>query len=98
MDKNYDMKEFAPLFVDKERANQIYDEIMALDPNNNMITVDLTGIISMTTICAKLIFGRLYKRLGSDTYHNSIHFIGKSDGVDLVIKMGISSALRDDFV
>ena len=98
MDKSYDMKDFAPLFVDKERANLIFNEMMALDPKNNIITVDLTGIISMTTICAKLIFGRLYKILGSDIYHNNVHFIGKSDGVDLVIKMGIASALRDDFV
>ena len=98
MDKNYDMKEFAPLFVDKDKATRIFSEIMALDPKNNMITVDLTGIISMTTICAKLIFGRLYKILGADVYHRNVHFIGKSEGVDLVIKMGIASALLDDFV
>ena len=98
MGNTYDMKEFAPLFVNKEKANQIYDEIMALDPANNVITVDLTGIVSMTTICAKLIFGKLCKTLGSATYHSNILFLGKTDGVDLVIKMGIAIALRDDFV
>ena len=91
------MKEYAPLFVNKERAFKIYEEIMLLDPEHNTITVDLTGIVSMTTICAKIIFGRLCKKLGSKVYHANIHFIGKTDGVDLVIKMGIASALRDDF-
>ena len=98
MEKTYDMKGYAPLFVNKERANQIYDEIMALAPEHNVIIIDLTGIVSMTTICAKLIFGRLCKMLGSAVYHNNIRFIGKTEGVDLVIKMGIASALRDDFV
>ena len=98
MEKYYDMKEYAPLFVNKDKANQIYEEIMAMDPENSVITLDLTGIESMTTICAKLIFGRLCKKLGSEVYHNNIVIIGKSNGVDLVIKMGIASALRDDFV
>ena len=97
MEIKYDMKEYAPLFVNKERAYQIYDELLELDPIVNIITIDVTGIESMTTICAKIIFGRLCKKLGSAVYHNNIQFVGKSDGIDLVIKMGIASALRDDF-
>ena len=91
------MKRYAPLFVSKETAYQIFDEILKLDPINNTIIVDLTGIVSMTTICAKIIFGRLCKRLGSTVFHENISFIGKTEGVDLIIRMGIASALRDDF-
>lgn len=97
MEITYDMTQFAPLFVDKQKAQVVYEEIRGLDPTDNTITVDMTGIISMTTICAKIIFGRLCKYLGPEKYHNSIKFVGKSEGIDLVIRMGIASALQDDF-
>lgn len=97
MEKFYDMKQYAPLFVDRQRAQIVYDEILAMEPDMNVIVVDMTGIVSMTTICAKFIFGRLYKKLGSEVYHKNIRFIGKAEGIDLVIRMGIASALQDDF-
>ena len=75
----------------------IYKDILELDPNNNIVEINLSGIVSMTTICAKLIFGRLCKNLGSHIYHRNIKFVGKSEGIDLVIAMGIASALQDDF-
>ncbi len=91
------MTRFAPLFVDRHKAQEVYDEINTLDPRNNTIIVDVSGIISMTTICAKIIFGRLCKHLGAEIYHNNIKFVGKTEGIDLVIRMGIASALQDDF-
>ena len=97
MEKRYDMTQFAPLFVDKLKAQNVYDEIQGLDPTNNSIIVDMSGIISMTTICAKIIFGRLCKHLGPEKYHSNIKFEGKTEGIDLVIRMGIASALQDDF-
>lgn len=97
MEQFYDMKQYAPLFVDRQRAQNVYEEILALNPGDNKIVVDLSGVVSMTTICAKFIFGRLYKKLGSELYHKNISFIGKSEGIDLVIRMGIASALQDDF-
>ena len=97
MDMNYDMKNYAPLFVDRQRAQSIFDEILGMDPINNCISIDMTGIVSMTTICAKIIFGRLYKKLGPEVYHRNISFVGKSEGIDLVIRMGIASALQEDF-
>lgn len=96
MERTYSMTGLAPLFVDKQKAKESFDEIVNLDPTNNKILVDMTGIVSMTTVCAKIIFGRLYKKLGSELYHSNIQFIGKSEGIDLVIRMGIASALQDD--
>lgn len=97
MEKRYDMTQFAPLFVDKQKAQVVYEEIQGLDPTNNTIIMDMSGIISMTTICAKIIFGRLCKHLGPEKYHSNIKFVGKSEGLDIVIRMGIASALQDDF-
>ena len=91
------MTQFAPLFVDKQKAQVVYNEIQELDPKNNTIIVNMSGLISMTTICAKIIFGRLCKHLGPEIYHRNIKFVGKSEGIDLVIRMGIASALQDDF-
>ena len=94
----YDMRQYAPLFVDKQKAQQVYEEIVKINPCENIVVVNMTGIVSMTTICAKLIFGRLCKHLGSEIYHSNVRFIGKSEGIDLVIRMGVASALQDDFM
>lgn len=43
-----------------------------MNPSNNVVVVDMMGVIAMTTQCANIIFGTLYRELGSDTYFQNI--------------------------
>ena len=94
--KQYDLTSFAPLFVDKEKAQKAYDDIMELDPTNNEIEVDMTGIESMTTLCGKIIFGRIAKEIGLSLFYKMIKFKGLTEEVELIINMGIHSAVEED--
>ena len=93
--KTYSMTSYAPLFVDKEEAQRIHAQILALDPENNEVEIDMTGIESMTTLCAKIIFGALAKSMGLSNFYKKIRFRGLSDEVELVLDMGIESAISD---
>ena len=93
--KTYSMTTYAPLFVDKEVARRIHEQILALDPENNEVEIDMTGIESMTTLCAKIIFGALAKSMGLSKFYKQIKFRGLSDEVELILDMGIESAISD---
>ena len=63
--KSISLQQYSPIISDKEKGNVIYNDIFELDPQNEQVEIDMTGIMSMTTFCAKQIFGQLYKKLGS---------------------------------
>ena len=66
-----------------------------MDPNDNEIEVDMTGIESMTTLCAKIIFGGLAKEMGLSNFYKMIRIKGLSEELELVLDMGIESAIAD---
>lgn len=88
------LKEYAPIICDKNIASTVYNTIKSALPDQNSITIDMGGIISMTTYCAKMIFGSLYIELGSDTFFKNVILKNASDDIQLIIKMGISSAIE----
>lgn len=95
----YSLTEYAPLFVDKEKARTVFEEIMSHDPKNYPIEIDVTGIESMTTVCAKIIFGSIVREIGESTFYSNISFKGLTDELELIINMGIESAVekKDDY-
>ena len=96
MNKEYDMQKYAPIFVDKDKATIVYNEILQLDPSNNDIEINMTGIESVTTLCAKIIFGNLAKSMGLSTFYKRIKFKGLTEEVELVINMGIDNAINSN--
>lgn len=92
--KCFSFKEYAPSLSDKSKANQILTKIEELDPTNNQITIDFSGLIAMTTICARLIFGKLYVQLGSELFSKNILMKNVEEPIKIVIKWGISKELE----
>ncbi len=93
--KNVDLTKYAPLVTDKTIAEQIYNQIMSLDPLNNVVEIDMTGIVSMTTVCAKIMFGNMVKAININVFYKNVIFKGLTDELELVINMGIASAIND---
>lgn len=91
--KSISLQQYSPIISDKEKGNVIYNDIFKLDPQNEQVEIDMTGIMSMTTFCAKQIFGQLYKKLGSCLFEKNIILKNVSSDVLLIIKMGIKNAV-----
>lgn len=91
--KRISLQQYSPIISDKEKGNVIYNDIFELDPQNEQVEIDMTGIMSMTTFCAKQIFGQLYKMLGSCLFEKNIILKNVSSDVLLIIKMGIKNAV-----
>lgn len=87
--KKYIMKPHGPLITNEQVAKDIYQKIVEMNPLTENVTIDMRGIITMTTQCAKAIFGQLYKDLGYSLYYQNITIVNKSDTISKIIKMSI---------
>ena len=88
------LQKYAPAVTQQSKAEEIYRSIMAENPQDNHVTIDLTDIITMTTQCARIIFGELYKVLTSEVYYRNIKLLHKSEELGVIIDMGIRHAMQ----
>lgn len=88
-------QEYAPSLSDKSKAQKIYEKIKELDPSNNEIIVDFNGLMAMTTICARMIFGRLYVELGGETFKKNLLLKNAIEPIRIVMKWGISKEVEN---
>lgn len=91
--RSISLQQYSPIISEKEKGNVIYNDILKLNPQVDQVEIDMTGIMSMTTFCAKQIFGQLYKKLGSCLFEKNIILKNVSSDVLLIIKMGIRNAV-----
>lgn len=89
----FSFNEFRPMLTDKMKGEEIYEQIMRLNPHDEIVEIDLDGIVSMATYCARQIFGRLYVELGADVFSRNIVLKNMSDDVEYIIKWGIQCEL-----
>jgi hypothetical protein len=90
-----DLKEFGPIISDKTSGDEIYALIKNGIQDDRKVEVNLSEIVSMATFCAKQIFGRLYIELGAELFFEQIKLAEANHDVQIIIKMGIQSALED---
>ncbi|UKK62368.1 STAS-like domain-containing protein [Prevotella communis] len=89
------LNKYAPLITRRELGGEIYSLIRRGLDRNDEIEVSMTNIVSMTTFCAKQIFGKLYVELGRDEYLRRIHLVNLSDDVNFIIRIGITNAVKE---
>ena len=59
------------------------------------VDVSMTHIVSMTTFCAKQVFGRLYVELGREEYRRRVRLVNVSEDVNFIIRIGITNAVKE---
>ena len=89
------LNKYAPLITRRELGGEIYSLIRNGLDKSDQVEVSMTHIVSMTTFCAKQIFGRLYVELGREEYRRRIHLVNLSDDVNFIIRIGITNAVKD---
>lgn len=97
MKRTLNLQDYGPILSNKEIGKIIYDRINDLDPKNNEIIIELQGIKSMATFCAKQIFGRLFIELSPEVFHKNIVLKNMSDDVKASISLGIRYAIKDGY-
>lgn len=89
------LDDYKSAITQKEKAEEIYNKIMAGNPFNDKVVIDLGKIVAMTTQCARLIFGELYKKLGADLYYQNIELKNQSEALGVIIDMGVEHAINE---
>ncbi|MER2996459.1 STAS-like domain-containing protein [Pontibacter populi] len=93
--KMVSLLDYSPIISDRLIGDEIYTKIKSTLTTGGPVTVDLDGIKSMATFCAKQIFGRLYLELGSSEFFNQIQLKNATDDVKTIIRIGIQNALEE---
>lgn len=91
--KTMTLRQYGPIISDSAVGDKILNEILNLNPKEEEVEVDMESIVSMTTFCAKQIFGTLYKELGANLFERHVLLKNVSSDVLLIIKMGIRNAV-----
>lgn len=91
----YSFESYAPSLSDKKTALSIYDKLNGLNLRENSVEIDLSKMVAMTTLCARIIFGRLYLDLGSEIFSRNVKIKGASETLSIVINWGIESAIEN---
>jgi hypothetical protein len=81
--------EFGPNITNEIIGEEIYNKIKQ-EFSNEIIEIDFTGILVMTTFCAKQIFGRLLREYGENDFFKKLSFINASDTIKYVLNIGIN--------
>lgn len=85
---------YAPAITQKSKAEEIFENIKRLNPQTEHIVIDMKNIITMTTQCARIVFGMLYLLLTADTYYQNIELRNVSEDLQIIIDMGIDHAIQ----
>lgn len=87
---------FGAVINDTQTGATIYNTIkQALEKPSNQVEVELLGVITMATFCAKQIFGRLYVEMGQSDFFARLIMKNATSDLKFIIRTGIESALED---
>ena len=62
--------------------------------SSDVIEVDFDGVLTMTTNCAKQIFGEMYEKMGAEQFYRRIIMIAANEDIQLSITQGIANRNR----
>ncbi len=90
------IKEYGTIISDEELGNRIFDAINKCIDTDGVVTIDMQGVKTMATFCAKQIFGKLCKKLGQSVFFEKVTIVSASERIKTSIRVGILSALSEE--
>jgi anti-anti-sigma regulatory factor len=94
MSKIINLSSYAPSIGSENKATEILSIIQETLKTDNVI-LDFKNVQTMGTNCAKLIFGKLYNSLGSDSFFDRIGIINATPNIRRTIRLGIEFSLGE---
>ena len=89
MSTTINLVEYIPSIGEESDGKKILAEIQQALASGDEVLIDFQGIQTLATICAKLIFGTLYRELGKDQFYNRIMIANATRTVRRSIRLGI---------
>ena len=93
--KEISLTQYGPIISIKTIGDEIYNMIKSSLNREIKISINLEGIKSMATFCAKQIFGKLYIELGSQEFFDRISLKGADNDLKTIIQIGIKHAIDE---
>lgn len=90
------IKEYGTIISDEDLGNRIFDAINKCIESDGAVTIDMQGVKTMATFCAKQIFGKLCKKLGQSVFFEKVTIISATERIKTSIRVGILSALNEE--
>ena len=92
--KRISFTQYGPVIGDRAIGEQLFNKLVEMCPKEEPIEIDLNGVESMATYCAKQIFGGLYKELGAQKFGENIVIKNATKNVQVIIRLGIQSVIE----
>lgn len=89
------LDKYGPVVSSKSIGDEIYNLIKEELVNHASVSVELGGVKSMATFCAKQIFGKLYLEMGSESFFERIALKNADKDLKTIIQIGIQHALQE---
>jgi hypothetical protein len=90
----FNLSQYGEAITNDEQGELILNSIREIVLKGQIIEIDFSKIKSMTTYCAKQIFGTLYVELGNAKFFNNIKLLHVSQDLKIIINQGIESKLE----
>ena len=90
------MKEYATIISEESLGQKIYESLNKIIDEGDSLKVDMEGVKTMATFCAKQIFGQLCKKMGENVFFERVTIVGATEQIKTSIRLGILYALRDE--
>lgn len=94
--KKIELIKFGTMITSNTVGTDIYNLIKQNLNTEDEIEIDILGVKSMATFCAKQIFGALYIDLGSSNFFKRIIITGADEDLKTIIEIGIQNAIDDN--
>lgn len=80
MSKRISIDKYGPVVNREQAGEEILTFISSALLQEDVLEIEVGAIRFITTFCAKQVFGKLYKDLGSKEYYRRLIFINPTDG------------------
>lgn len=93
--KKIELNKYGPIISSETVGEDIYKIVKEEIDKGASVELNLLGIKTMATFCAKQIFGRLYIELGAEMFYEKISIKNADNDLKTIISIGIKNALDD---
>lgn len=90
------IKDYATIISEESLGQKIYTILQGIVDEGESLTVDMEGVKTMATFCAKQIFGQLCKKMGENAFYEKVTIVSASEQMKTSIRLGILYALQDE--
>lgn len=88
-----EIKNYGLNITTQELGGKIYNDIINILKEEDQVLLNFNDVMTMTTFCAKQIFGQLFNELGQEEFNKKIKFEDLNEDLQAIIIHGIENSI-----